>query len=204
MENLGMSKMFYKYRGITNLERTLDVIVEKRLYAAQFTDLNDPMEGIYLYDDQVLTPFERGMITKEKLEYRLVSLSETHASTLMWSYYAEGHTGVVITVDLLGNSPGTLPIQYIGPRRIDGGNSVDARGILCRKYKLWEHEREHRIFTHKDNLYVDVDVKEIIFGLSTPNSVKKIVEAVAVKFCPTATWRDLRREELEGLEVTDV
>src|SRR3954453_17343891 len=158
-----MGKIFYKYRGITNLERTLDIIVEGRLYAAQFTDLNDPMEGVYLYDEQVVTQTERERITKEKLEYRLVSLSETYASTLMWSYYAEGHTGIVVGVRPLNSSPDILRVDYDGPWRLSDDGSSQAKEILLRKYKLWAHEREHRAFVSKEQRFLPVEVKEIIF-----------------------------------------
>lgn len=192
--------MLYKYRGITNLERTLDIIVEGRLYAAQFTDLNDPMEGVYLYDEQVVTPAERARITKEKLDYRVVSLSETYASTLMWSYYAEGHAGIVIGVKPLSDASNILPVDYDGPWRLSGDGSSQARDILLRKYNLWAHEREHRAFIPKEQQFLPVEVKEIIFGVSASAITRNIIEAVRDKFRPAAQLRSLKDEELEGLD----
>lgn len=195
-----MDNILYKYRGIANLQRTLDIIVEGRLYAAQFTDLNDPMEGVYLYDEQVVTPVERERITREKLDYRLVSLSETHASTLMWSYYAEGHAGIVVGVRPLDKSLDVLSIDYDGPWRLANDGSSEAKEILRRKYKLWAHEREVRVFSPKEQEFVSVEVKEIIFGVATPDIIKKIICAIKDKFRPAAQLRDLKDEELEGLD----
>jgi hypothetical protein len=201
-----MSKMLYKYRGVENLERTLDIIVKGRLYAAQFTDLNDPMEGVYLYDEQVVTPAERERIKREKLGYRLVSLSKTYASTLMWSYYAEGHTGIVVGVALLSSPPDIIlvDVDYDAPWRISNAGSLEATEILRRKYKLWAHERESRVFIPKRQKFISVEVKEIIFGVATSSATKKIIGAVQEKFQPNAQLRDLKAEELEGLDSRSV
>ncbi len=40
--------MFYKYRGIKEFRYFVDIILNKRLFAAPYFDLNDPMEGHYL------------------------------------------------------------------------------------------------------------------------------------------------------------
>jgi hypothetical protein len=195
-----MSKVFYKYRGVANLERTLDIIVEGRLYAAQFTELNDPMEGLYLYDDQVLTELERARIKDRKLDHRIVSLSKKHTSTLMWSYYADGHAGIVIGVNLLGRE--AREIKYLGPKKIAGGGQWDEVEILCQKYKQWTHEGEYRVFIPHTNLYIQVEVKEIIFGIATTCLTKKIIRAVAEKFRPEATLIQLEEGDLEGLDST--
>ena len=39
--------MLYKYKSLDNLMWILDIILNKRLYAAKYTELNDPMEGIF-------------------------------------------------------------------------------------------------------------------------------------------------------------
>ena len=43
----------YKYRSLENLGRILDILLHERLYAANFKNLNDPMEGHYRYSTDV-------------------------------------------------------------------------------------------------------------------------------------------------------
>lgn len=43
------NEILYKYRTIDNLEFFLDTLLNNRLYAASFKDMNDPMEGVYVY-----------------------------------------------------------------------------------------------------------------------------------------------------------
>ncbi len=38
----------YKFKSLANFEYVADIIINKRLYAADFTELNDPMEGFLL------------------------------------------------------------------------------------------------------------------------------------------------------------
>ena len=40
-----MNEILYKYRSLDNWKFVLDIFLNKRLYAASFYDMNDPMEG---------------------------------------------------------------------------------------------------------------------------------------------------------------
>ena len=42
-------QVLYKYRAFTSFENVVDIIVNQRLYAASFKNMNDPMEGCYGY-----------------------------------------------------------------------------------------------------------------------------------------------------------
>ena len=39
---------YYKFRSLNNIRYFLDILVNNRLYAARYDELNDPMEGAYL------------------------------------------------------------------------------------------------------------------------------------------------------------
>lgn len=43
---------YYKFRSLQNLRFFLDIIINERLYAAKYDELNDPMEGAYMIDVQ--------------------------------------------------------------------------------------------------------------------------------------------------------
>lgn len=43
-----MAQHYYKFRSLQNLKRFIDIILNERLYASRYNELNDPMEGVYL------------------------------------------------------------------------------------------------------------------------------------------------------------
>ena len=45
--------MLYKYRTLDDFQFVLDILVNKRLYAATFEEMNDPMEGFYTADPDI-------------------------------------------------------------------------------------------------------------------------------------------------------
>ena len=136
----------YKYRGISNLEFALDIFVNKRLYAANFQSLNDPMEGRFIYARGMLDKDELKEIRGKKARYNLLSLSETPNNMLMWSYYSEGHNGFVVGVDVSDEYAEIEPVNYVDDLKIDKTQGEMAKSILTKKLKLWNHEKEHRVF----------------------------------------------------------
>jgi len=46
---LGVESALYKYRSLKNFQFIADLLVNNRFYAATFSELNDPMEGLFLY-----------------------------------------------------------------------------------------------------------------------------------------------------------
>ena len=132
----------YKYRGLNNIEYALDLFIEQRLYAANFKNLNDPMEGRFVYKKSELTKAQLRMIRGEKAKYNIVSLSRTPDNMLMWSYYAEGHTGFVIRVEIPKHKKWfTKPVVYKETLRLKTKKTEHdaALSVLTKKLKLWEH-----------------------------------------------------------------
>lgn len=42
-----MPELLYKYRSLENLERFLDIIIDRKLYGALYNEMNDPMEALF-------------------------------------------------------------------------------------------------------------------------------------------------------------
>src|SRR3990170_4726227 len=93
-------EIFYKYRSLDNWKFVIDIIVNSRLHAAPFQSLNDPMEGRYYYFGDTVTQGFKKAIYESKMRRNICSLSQERASTLLWSYYAAGHTGVAFGVQV--------------------------------------------------------------------------------------------------------
>ena len=52
-----MIEHYYKFRSLDNIRHFLDILVNNRLYAARYDELNDPMEGAYLingYNENII------------------------------------------------------------------------------------------------------------------------------------------------------
>ena len=169
--------MLYKYRGIKEFRYFVDIILNNRLYAAPYFDLNDPMEGHYLYSSGELDSDIRELISSQKKKLRICSLSEIPDNELMWSHYAEGHRGVAVGVTIKAHSEDVVPVRYDGLRQvvISSLNNHTAREILSHKLQLWDYEKEVRVFT-QGKLYVEVIVNEIILGRSMSNQDKSFIK----------------------------
>src|SRR5438445_5082204 len=79
----------YRYRSIANLDRELGAIEDGYLYCAAYTDLNDPMEGLFS-SSKLLRRSEdyrriRNAIADNKAQIGMCSFSEVHNHELMWA-----------------------------------------------------------------------------------------------------------------------
>lgn len=153
------------------------------MYAAPYFDLNDPMEGHYLYSSGELDSDVRDLINGQKMKVRICSLSMTSDNELMWSHYAEGHRGVVIGVEIDEQKQRLVPIQYDGPMQVGlvNLNNNTAEEILAHKLQVWGYEQEVRVFT-RSKYYVPITVKQVLLGrrMSTQNIsfIKKLVASI--------------------------
>lgn len=187
--------MLYKYRGLSNLQFALDILVSHRLHAARYKELNDPMEGQYEYLRGTLDAWQREEIFGAKNEYRLVALSETHNNVLMWSYYAESHTGMVVGVEITQPDAQTVSVDYMENLSIDLNHPDIAQGVLSKKLQLWRHERERRVFVRQP--FVSVGIRELYFGVGTAGPVKQLVTSIANRFCPGIQISTLTKDGLD-------
>jgi len=186
--------LLYKYRTIDNLRYFVDIILNERLYAAQYFDMNDPMEGQYMYSLGVPPDKVIQGIKGEKQKLRIVSLSRDPNNTLMWSHYANGHSGVAIGVDVNRKKYDVREVLYRDnlfnlEYHDEYINLNVAKNILSHKLSAWSYENEERIFVEDGKHFAYVEVKEIILGSKMSNQdqgfirnlVSKINSNVSVK-----------------------
>ena len=68
MENkFSIPGLFYKYRSLENLERFLSIIIDRKLYGALYSEMNDPMEGYYKYDPRVEKGLMENIVNGKKI-----------------------------------------------------------------------------------------------------------------------------------------
>jgi hypothetical protein len=160
--------------------------------------MNDPMEGIYLYNQNgnVINEDIRKRLKKEKKKIGICSLSRNSNNELMWAHYAEGHKGVAIGVEV-DQKHEVRPVQYDGLYQVDSYNfhSESAIDILSHKLDVWQYEKEERVFVYNKK-YVNVKIKEVICGsrMSKQNKgfitdlIKKIDSKIMVSTRPSSNY----------------
>ncbi len=136
-------------------------------------------------------PNNQAQILKEKRkEYKLSCFSEFNDEILMWSHYADKHSGICVGFNFPHKYDDRFilcPVKYLDElKELDGATDL-YRVILywlTTKSIRWQHEKEIRAISRCKNQkleheYINYEskyVKEIIFGCNVPD--QKINEAI--------------------------
>lgn len=177
---------YFKYRDLTNLERFIDILLRKRLYMSIYSELNDPMEGFFLYDNRTRSENIQ-IIRDQKKETYICSLSRNCNNMLMWSHYAKGHTGCCIEISVSSKKEDlqVRDIEY-RDREVNLNEDIqDVYDVLSVKSPLWKYEDEIRYFRQENSgkrPFLKVKIHKIIFGTKvTPKKFafyKRLINAV--------------------------
>ncbi len=181
-----MDEHYFKYRDLSNLERFIDILLRKRLYMSTYSELNDPMEGVFLYDSSISSENIRIVRNQKKKTY-ICSLSRKCNNMLMWSHYAKGHTGCCIEISVTSKKEDlqVRKIEYQNNEVRLNENNLDVYKVLSVKSPLWEYEDEIRYFRQENNgkrPFLKVKIYRIIFGTKVApkkfNFYKRLINAI--------------------------
>jgi len=171
--------MLYKYRSLDNFKFFADIILNERLFVASYFDMNDPMEGHYLYRTHELTDEIVRAIKGEKEKLKICSLSRVNNNGLMWAHYADGHKGVAIGVEIDSEQYDIRPVIYDGLSTVINNRNDSlqetAKKILCHKLDFWTYEEEERVFSTGGTKFINLTVKEIYLGCKMSNQDKSLI-----------------------------
>ncbi|EME67982.1 hypothetical protein H261_20734 [Paramagnetospirillum caucaseum] len=163
----------YKFRSASSTDKIFDIILNRRLYCADWRNLNDPLEGIFAFgtSKESRKAYDKflGKIRNEKGKLKVCSLSATFDCHLLWAHYADGFNGVAIEVELPDHDPRVQEVKYRGVFayvNCDGNmKPLDAaKDVLFSKYDEWAYEKEIRILSHDEYYSLDIPVKRVIAG----------------------------------------
>ncbi|RXJ94815.1 hypothetical protein CRV00_05645 [Malaciobacter molluscorum] len=185
----------YKFKSLANFEFVADILVNKRLYAANFTELNDPMEGIFTPDDK--EEFINA-VKDEKLKLRVCSMAQNISNPLLWAHYADSFKGVCIEVEvdeslveyekinytpftaIVGSEPCFSGFSDKG-RPIHKAYSANewAKVILRNKFEEWRYEEEVRLFSNNIFISNGINVTGLYLGLRVSDIYKEVLNKIS-------------------------
>ena len=172
--------IYYKYRSIDNFKRFLDIILNKRLYGCTYQELNDPMEGHFLYSSQLDPQLKTEFI--EKLKKKLIcSASTDYKIGLMWSHYANSHTGCCIGFELGETKKWTIhEVEYKDTLpSCDSHDNIEQ--VLETKSSHWRYEKEVRFIkdksdkSNKSTSTMPIKIKVIYLGTRMHDKDKRLI-----------------------------
>jgi len=169
---------------------TLDALVNGYFYLASSEQLNDPIE----------LPYDSLSADKTNLflrpNFRLASFSNNENSMLMWSHYAENHTGLMVEYCFEGELPEGVGIQKVSyshtTKRYKEKKHYLFNQYMLTKNEDWSYEKEVRLFAYKkDKIYYEkvsypikidnkanVYIKSITVGYKFPESTIKVIQSI--------------------------
>jgi hypothetical protein len=169
---------YYKYRSLENWHFLLDIFLNQRLYAA------------------------RSAVAARREQWNICSLTPHARSSLMWAYYANGHRGIAIGVELGRVKRGDIRRKvdydshvYVRPEEARRSLDDVATTILFRKQLLWGHEDEFRVLTRRQA--VAVKIVEVHLGAMIADADRERVVALVRLAVPSARILRVSRGELK-------
>lgn len=160
----------YRFRSLKKIDQELDAIKSAYIWSADYTEMNDPMEGHFRSSAllQKSRQYEAvvNAIADKKLNIGISAFSEVNDHELMWAHYTDKFRGICVEYDfsrLLRNLAPTVEFVRLYyneelPTVGRGKRSVDtlAKMVLSYKNHRWLYEREWRMFGVKGpNEYSD-------------------------------------------------
>ncbi len=176
----------------------LQNLAKGRLKVAEFQNLNDPFEllSLWLADRDRRRRF---LATRKKAmaQWGLLCFSKTWTNPVLWSHYAERHTGLCLGFDVPDNLG--QDVTYLKKRAdLDSFLPSASTGasqpgqIFFLKFQGWEYENEWRRVVRLDHAIrqdglhfwpfgTDLQLREVIAGPLCPVSETKLRKALGAR-----------------------
>ncbi|HWR01314.1 MAG TPA: DUF2971 domain-containing protein [Chlorobaculum sp.] len=196
-------ELLYKFKPAEPLAHIVDILLEHRLYCANYTELNDPFEGQFITEFRdspemraifaSITGLSLLTIPTNKLvrslkditelpltatANRICSLTSCPVDVRLWSHYASGHTGLAFELNTDGLNPPAREVIYAS-NIMKGGTGLlgapTAEDVLTRKTDHWEYEQEYRIVTNETYVSVSGRITRIILGARASDTLERLV-----------------------------
>ncbi len=177
----------YKYRTFNDKhpEWTSQLFSEQKMWSPSLKNLNDPLEmafGGQVLDDPATVDAINMMMNSNW--YGCICFSRDPVCVQMWAHYASSHSGYCVEYyrpDSFFLSTFCRPVKY---RRtmpsLENSHEIDE--LFWTKSDAWEYEAEWRLRYIRSNAHTLPGLLKpsgVIFGLRTPDKVKKFIRSHA-------------------------
>ena len=179
---------FYKFKSLKPFKYASDIIMNERLYCANYGKLNDPFEGLFfviIRDGAFSSAFDDGFDVQEKRckkifePFKICSLSKELSDVKMWSFYANDHKGIAIEIDFTGRESEPLEVSYLPALPEYNLAHPNPADILTKKTKQWCYETEYRIIQESEYFSIKGRIKAIYLGQRISNlNLKKLNQII--------------------------
>lgn len=134
--------------------------------------------------------------------------SENYNNNLMWSHYADSHTGILL--EFQKSKEGTLsrnllPIQYFQEYPIINVSDYKkeemistAYQVICAKSNSWEYENEWRAIKIPGGKAFNFEKHEltgVVFGLKSKEEDQKVIQEILENTYPDISFQQAKLEE---------
>lgn len=192
-----MPELLYKYRSLSKIERILEIIIDRKLYGALYTEMNDPMEGYFQYSPDVDRNLVSNIMDSKNKRY-ICSLSRKSNIGLMWTHYADENKGCCIEVEVTSTSWKRLEVIY--SNKIPTLNaSTTLEDILKVKAPVWHYEEEIRYLSGENSSkrMLAIRINRIIFGYKIKAKYFNRIKIVILALNPNIIVEKMRKEDLD-------
>ena len=184
--------ILYKYRGLSNLRYVADILCHERLYCAPYTELNDPFEGFFYFEDRILEPcgdWERlyrrsdgsQLVGAELHGTRVCSLSSDPWEVRLWALYADSCRGVVFEIEFPEALDQLHKVNYSRklPSFLEARSDLKPFEALTHKTAVWQYESEYRIITSDSFWNIQGQIRRVIVGPRCSAEDRTMLERMA-------------------------
>lgn len=184
--------------NLTSVKHALSNIENHRLKVSRFVDLNDPFELLAAnFKEHKTRKVVRDWKNKNHSQMGLLCFAGDWSEPVMWSHYAEKHTGICLGFDVCRSQVQQVSYQddrilaALGPKQTPTELSEELQQqLLCTKSSGWRYEEEYRRFISLETAHAegplhfwpmrgDIQLREVVLGAlcdETINSVRQKVE----------------------------
>lgn len=189
--------LLYKYKSLRELDHTLDILLNERLYCSSYLELNDPFEGLFsasirippeervkylllrLPDSLRVTKSVSDLPYDSKDRVRICSLSSSPSDILLWSHYADGHKGMAIEFDASGLEATIHRVEYVDELPLYSHTLLGMptpQELLTHKTRHWEYEHEYRVICEERFLEVKGRIRRVLLGSRISDLHFKVIQ----------------------------
>lgn len=177
---------FRKLETVKDFKRIKDCLNTGEFHCSEFSELNDPMEGVFTTSEEAT--LKEALDVKRKYKICSFSSQEGFKNPCMWGYYANAFKGVAIEIEVNLSRTDDEKIYELSYEdelpNISKTDKVSVERVLTRKRESWRHESEWRfLIQSKEPKHKIGEIKAVYFGdpYGGLSNRKELVEKSAKK-----------------------